>query len=150
MWTETRQENQSVAEKQVWSWRFCWLLVIWLVSWSVGSLVADNLPDFWNVKCQYIQCHFQLSVAHYNCRVFWIEQFAFLNASLQSKQNLKLKVHENLLWWVGGRYPARWQRVAFAYFFHFPFFISLSLALLLSLSLSLSLSLVLSYLNLKT
>ena len=88
------------------------------------------------MKCPYIQCHFQLAVAHYDVRVFRIEQFLSLNASLQSKQNLKLKVHENLLWWVGGR----WLAGSELHLHTFPLFpfssLSLSLALLLSLSLS--------------
>jgi hypothetical protein len=124
------------------------LTVLLVVGNLVGQLVrwfvADSLPDFRNVKRPYIQCHFQLAVAHYDVRVFWIEQFLSLNASLQSKQNLKLKVHENLLWWVGVLDMAAASCVA--YFFPFPLFISLSLLH----SCSLSLSLVLSYLNLKT
>jgi hypothetical protein len=124
------------------------LTVLLVVGNLVGQLVrwfvADSLPDFRNVKRPYIQCHFQLAVAHYDVRVFWIEQFLSLNASLQSKQNLKLKVHENLLWWVGVLDMAAASCVA--YFFPFPLFISLSL--LHSCSLSLSSALIFEFENL--
>jgi hypothetical protein len=90
------QKSKFCLDGFVGCWKFGWLAGQ-LVRW----FVADSLPDFWNVKCPYIQCHFQLAVAHYDWRVFWIKQFLSLNASLQSKQNLKWKVHENLLWWVG-------------------------------------------------
>ena len=126
------------------------LTVLLVVGNLVGQLVrwfvADSLPDFRNVKRTYIQCHFQLAVAHYDVRVFWIEQFLSLNASLQSKQNLKLKVHENLLWWVGVLDMAAASCVA--YFFPFPLFISLSLLPSFSLSLSLSSALIFEFENL--
>jgi hypothetical protein len=114
-----------------------------LVRW----FVADSLPDFRNVKRTYIQCHFQLAVAHYDVRVFRIEQFLSLNASLQSKQNLKLKVHENLLWWVGVLDMAGSELRCILFPFS-PFHLSLSLALLLSLSLSLSSALMFEFENL--
>ena len=137
--TKVLQKSKFCLDGFVGCWKFGWLAGQ-LVRW----FVADSLPDFRNVKRPYIQCHFQLAVAHYDWRVFWIKQFLSLNASLQSKQNLKLKVHENLLWWVGVLDMAAASCVA--YFFPFPLFISLSLLH----SCSLSLSLVLSYLNLKT